>query len=221
MLLSIVEDKNDYMNEEYDIFDNEIDEYNEKDYNESIAIEFEKDIRKFLNDIISLSYDLKENFTSPQSLRKHFNKHCLGHNQDKVSTRGRIYYDFDDISNYVQHERLISDEIRNTNYKIDSLYDYDTILRYMRKLFEGGIAVVFTTLCGICKDGAVSVTFHSFSSNITKNYSRGNTIDLCIKNARNKTISLYPIDAYDVERRLNNTLANYSDYSGEFYFNHQ
>ena len=217
MILKILE--KDYMNEEYDIFD-EIDEYNEENYDESIAVKFEKDIRKFLNYIISLSNDLNENFTSSQNLRTHFNKHCLGHNQDKVSTRGRIYYDFNDNSKYSQYEKFISDEIRNTNYKIDSLYDYDIILRYMRKLFEGNTTVVFTDLCRINRNGIISITFHSFASDVTKNYNGGNTIDLCIRNSRNKTISLYPIDAYDVERRLNNTLANYSDYNGVFHFNH-
>ena len=218
MFLKIAE--KDYMNEEYDIFDDEIDEYNEEEFDKSIAIEFEKDIRKFLNYIISLSDDLNESFTSQQNLRNHFNKHCLGHNQDKVSTRRRIYYDFNDNSKYSQYEQMISDEIRNTNYKIDSLEDYNIILKYMRKLFEGNITVVFTLLCGLNKSGPFSISFHSFASDVTKNYSGGNTIDLCIKNSRNKTMSLYPIDAYDTEKRLNNTLKHYSDYDGEFHFNH-
>lgn len=56
----------------------------------------------------------------------------------------------------------------------------------------------------------------SYSSNVTKNYKGGNTIDICIKNASDMTISLYPIDAMDAQKRFNNTLANYSQYRGKF-----
>lgn len=217
MLLQIEENN---IEEDYDIFDPEIDEYEDENYDSEFAAVFEKGIRKFLDDLINQSEFLDEKFTSNRNLLNHFDKHCLGHNRDRRSTRGKIYYDFNDNSKYSTYEKIITDKIRETDYKIDSLLDYDTILEYMRKLFEGNITVVFTTLCGINRGGIISISFHSFASDVTKNYRRGNTIDLCIKNNRKRTISLYPIDAYDVESRLNNTLKNYGGLDHDFNFNH-
>ena len=218
MILKISE--KDYMNEEYDIFDDEIDEYEDENYDSEFATIFEKGIRKFLDDLISQSDFLEEKFTSNRSLLSHFNKHCLGHSGDKRSTRGKIYYDFNDNSKYSTYEKNLTQKIKDTKYAIGSLYDYDTILDYMRKLFEGDITVVFSNSCGINNNGIISISFHSFASNVTKNYRRGNTIDLCIKNASGRTISLYPIDAYDVENRLNNTLKRYCGLDHNFNFNH-
>lgn len=208
------------LNEE-DLFGSDFDDYDidEPNYKTDVAEEFEKDITNFLNYIINLSGNLEEEFTSTTNLRQHFNKYCLGHNQNKHSTRGRIYYDFNDNSKYSQYEKTLSEKIERTKYQIGSLYDYDTILRYIKKLFEGNITVRFCNGCGIRRNGLINISFHSFASNVTKNYSGGNTIDVCIKNGSGKTMSLYAIDVHDVERRLNNTLANYSTYNGQFLFN--
>ena len=65
--------------------------------------------------------------------------------QIKKSTRNRILYDFNDNSKYSTYEKDISSKIRDTNYKISSLYDYPTIMQYMRKLFEGNVTVQFGT----------------------------------------------------------------------------
>lgn len=210
---------NDYMNEEYDIFNNEDIEYESEDYDPEVAKAFEKDIRKFLDYVISLSDTLSEDFTSRQNLNNYFYKHCIGHRPNRHSEKGRIYYDFTKISDYVDYERKVSKEIKETYYIISSLHDYDLVLRYMRKLFRGNITIMFATDCGINNNGSVSLSFHAYSSDVTTNYGSGNTIDICIKNENKRTVSLYAVDAHDVERRLNNTLASYSDYEGRFGIN--
>lgn len=40
-----------------------------------------------------------------------------------------------------------------------------------------------------------------------------------IKNDRHKTISLYAVDAHDIEKRLNNTLKNYANFNQSFHIN--
>ena len=197
-----------------------LEDYPDEDYDENLANAFAKDIEDFLYSIMRQDEIFEEQFVSPHALRTHFNKHCIGHS-NRRSTRGRILYDFNDNSKYVEYERALTEKIKDTPYKIDSLYDYDSILQHMKKLFEGNIVVWFTLSCGLNNHGDVSLAFNAFSSNVTRNYSGGNTIDVCIKNSRKKTITLYAIDAHDVERRLNNILSNYSDYNGNpFQINH-
>lgn len=221
MIIKITEGgSNNYMDEEYDIFDPEIDEFIEKDYDENVAMSFEKDIREFLDYIISSTDDPNEQYTSEAGLIKHFKKHCIGHDKNKKSTRKNILYDFNDNSKYSDYENIISEKISNTPYIIDSLYDYKIILKYLRKLFEGNVTVKFNNGCNIRKKGLLNLSFHAYATDVTTNYKRGNTIDLCVKNPYNKTITLYAIDAYDVERRLNNTLKRYARLQKPFNFNH-
>lgn len=189
-------------------------DYIDENYNEEIAKAFAKDMEKFLYSIIAQDEILEEEFVSPHALRMHFNKHCKGHS-DKKSTRGRILYDFTDNSQYVEYERNLSRKINETDYTIGSLWDYDTVIKYMRKLFEGNIVVWFTNGCDLNNHGTISVAFNAFSSNVTRNYHGGNTIDICIKKGNKRTISLYAVDAQDVEKRLNSTIGRYSDYDGE------
>lgn len=193
--------------------------YNEETgYKDDIAKEFVKEFTDFLNYCMLQSNIIKEDFVSQRCLLNHFTKHCIGHTNRK-STRGRILYDFNDNSKYSTYEKDISNKIRDTNYKISSLYDYPTIMQYMRKLFEGNVTVQFCNSCCINHNGPINLSFISYANNVTKNYKGGNTITLCIKNDRHKTISLYAVDAHDIEKRLNNTLKNYANFNQSFHIN--
>ena len=171
-------------------------------------------MEKFLYSIIAQDEILEEEFVSPRALRMHFNKHCKGHS-DKRSTRGRILYDFTDNSQYSEYEKTLTNKMKTTDYKIDTLLDYDDIIKCMRKLFEGNVIVWFTNGCGLHNQGSISIAFKAYSSNVTRNYRGGNTVDVCVKAGNKRTITLFAIDAQDVEKRLNNTISNYSDYDGE------
>lgn len=214
------------INIEEDFINDEIFEQ-EKNYDQTIADNFAEDMLYFLNYIISQSDDLHEQFVSNSDIYRHFKKHCIGKDSNKESGKGRILYDFTDKAQYVQYEKDITLKILRTPYLISSLYDYDDILKYMKKLFEGNIVVQFCNSCGLNKDGIISLSLIAYSSAVTTNYNnpsknriKGNTIDVCIKNATGKTISLYAVDAHDVQKRLNNTLSNYSTYRGDkFNFN--
>ena len=196
-----------------------IEEYNEETgYSDDVVKEFAKEFTDFLNYCMLQSDIIKEDFVSQRCLLNHFTKHCIGHT-NKKSTRGRILYDFNDNSKYSTYEKGISSKIQDTNYKIGSLYDYPTIMKYMRKLFEGNITVQFCNSCCINHNGPINLSFISYANDVTKNYTGGNTITMCIKNDRHKTISLYAIDAHDVEKRLNHTLQKFANFNSNFTFN--
>lgn len=214
----------DFNEEEFD--DNELDlfyledeeDFIDPDFDQELAYQFADDIMDFLNYCMIQSDVLEEDFVSQRCLLNHFTKHCIGHT-NKKSTRGRILYDFNDNSKYSTYEKDISSKIRDTNYKIGSLYDYPTIMKYMRKLFEGKTTVQFCNSCCINHNGPINLSFISYANDVTKNYKGGNTITMCIKNDRHKTISLYAIDAHDVEKRLNHTLQKFAAFSSNFTFN--
>ena len=80
------------------------------------------------------------------------------------------------------------------------------VLSYLKKLFQGGIVLKFCNSCGLENDdGPINMSLIAFSSNVTKNYNGGNTIDICIKSTRDKTITLYPVDAHLLQNKFNNT----------------
>ena len=196
-----------------------MEEYNEETgYSDEVAKEFVKEFTNFLNYCMLQSDVIKEDFVSRKCLLNHFTKHCIGHT-NKKSTRGRILYDFNDNSKYSDYEKEITDKINNTKYNIGSLYDYPTIMKYMRKLFEGNVVVRFCNGCCIQNNGLINISFIAYANNVTKNYKHGNTITMCIKNGSNKTISLYAIDAHDVEKRLNNTLQKFANFTNNFTIN--
>ena len=92
----------------------------------------------------------------------------------------------------------------------------------MRKLFEGNCTVTFTKSCGLKDEkGHISLSFSSYSSNVTSNYSGGNTVDICVKGKGNNTVSLYAVDAHDVQSRLNNIIKNNFEFDNppEFHIN--
>lgn len=192
------------------------------DYNQEIADKFAKDIEGFLLYFVDKAELITEDFVSRNCLRQHFSKHCIGCHTDRHSTRNRILYDFTDNSQYSDYEKLITSELRTSKcLTIDSFYDYERIMKYLQKLFCGNVIVEFSRLCGLRNNGVISIALKAFSSDITTNYRGGNTVDICIKNARGDTIALYPVDAHDVQTRINNTIANYTDFTdvGPFIFN--
>lgn len=196
-----------------------INEYNEETgYSDDVAKEFAKEFADFLNYCMLQSDIIKEDFVSQRCLLNHFTKHCIGHT-NKKSTRSRILYDFNDNSKYSTYEKDISKQIETTKYRIGTLYDYPTIIKYLRKLFEGNVVVWFCNGCGINNNGPINLSFISYANNFTKNYKGGNTITMCIKNDSNKTIALYAIDAHDVEKRLNHTLQKFANVNDNFTFN--
>lgn len=209
MKLRIYEDE-DFYDPEDDMDFSDFDTYDDE---KSLA--FAEDMFDFLTDIIKQGEDVNEMFTSDDNFKAHFRKHCLGKSTNKRSTRKRVYYDFTDNSQYSDYEKKITSKIQNTDLIIDSLDDYDTVIEYMKKLFEGDCTVTFTKSCGL-KDskGHVSLSFSSYSSNVTDNYGNrngGNTVDVCIKGKGNNTVTLYPVDAHSVQSRLNNIIKNDTD----------
>lgn len=214
------------MVDKYDMFyefeDDEDLDYEDENFDPEVAESFIKDISVVLYDIINTSGNLSENFISPKCREEHYRKHCLGRGSDKRSRKTNVYYDFTDKSQYIEYERKVSDKIKNTHYDVTTLSDYELIIGYLRKLFYGGIAIKFCNSCGLHNSfGLVNLSLISFSSDVTKNYRNGNTIDICIKSMKDKTITLYPVDAHYLQTKFNHILVQYGQYAGpEFDYNY-
>ena len=165
-------------------------------YDEAIGEMFFLDISDILHDLI-VGSKVSENVHAPKHrLRGHFEDHCLAKSRSKVSVRERIYYDFKDNSQYVEYDRQISKQIEESKNMIGSLFDYEDILPALKRLFEGDSAVMFCNSCDLQRNGhTVSLSLVYFADSLTRNYKVGRTITVCIKNAKGKTIVLYPVDA--------------------------
>lgn len=196
-------------------------DYKDPGFDIDIADNFSKDIYYLLDELVEKSNVLNETFISPKCRDIHYKEHCKGDNKDKKSRRTKVYYDFIDKGQYVEYEKHISSLIANTEYNISSLNDYEMIISYFRKLFEGNVIIRFSNSCGIRnKYGPVNISLHAFSSNVTTNYPVANTIDICVKSTRDKTITLYSVDAHYLQTKINNIINKYSSYTGKkFHFN--
>ena len=191
----------------------------EYEYDEELSERFYADIKAVLDEIINDSDILEEDFTSSRSMRSHFNSHCLGHDDTKRSRRSNVYYDFTDNSQYCEYERKVTDLINNSVNSVGTLYDYDLIIGYLHDLFRGNFVLKFCNGCGLRNShGAINMSLIAFSSDVTTNYSSGNTIDICIKTGNGKTITLYPVDANYLQRKFNNTIRTYSTNTDIPYF---
>ena len=101
-----------------------------------------------------------------------------------------------------------------------TLNDTKGVLKALNKLFEGNKTIKFEISCGFFNNvGKVMVGINSFSSDKTKNYSGGNTVDVLILSRRGKTISMYPIGSHYLETKFNNILQKHSAFLGKFTFN--
>ena len=130
----------------------------------------------------------------------------------KHSRRSNVYYDFKDNSQYCEYESKVTDLINSTLNSVGSLYDYDLVMDCLRDLFQGNFTLHFCNSCGLRNSsGMISLSLIAFSSDVTTNYSGGNTIDICVKTGNGKTITLYPVDAHYLQNKFNSILRTYSD----------
>lgn len=178
---------------------------------------FAKEIYNIFQDIIDDEERLTEEFISNKSLKDHYKKHCLCGRSDRKSTKSNIYYDFDNTNDYRDYENFVTSFIDITDLRIKYLGD-DNIDKYFRKLFEGNQAIYFTGFCDFRNsDGLITILVHAFASDKTKNYKNGNTVNFVVLQ-RNKTITMFPVDANYLQTKLNNVINKYnkSDYKLNF-----
>lgn len=177
---------------------------------------FEKDIRALFQEIVDSEVGpITEEFMTDRKAKAHFESHCIGHNRkSRTSTRHNVYYDFKDVSLYKERERSIvatAKQTANKNvYIFDRLIDRDAVNRALRNLFEGDRYITLTYSCGLQNEnGPIQLVVHSFASDATRNYPRGNTIDVLVLGHLGKTLTMYPVDANYFENKFNNILKKY------------
>ena len=207
-----------FLEDDFDYDDYEDPDY---DFDEEVGKEFEKEIYSVLNDLINNSCNLDEDFTSKGNSNIHYKKHCLGKDKNKTSTRTNVYYDFNDRSKYCDYEKEVSHRINKSRNEVSSLQDYSLVMKYIRKLFEGNFVIKFCNSCGLKNsNGTINMSLLSFSRDVTTNYKKANTIDICIKTESGRTITLYPVDANYLQNKFNNIIKRFSEYEvDDFEFN--
>ena len=179
---------------------------------------FAREIYDIFQEIIDEEESLTEKFTSNHSLKNHYNKHCLCGRSDRKSTKSNIYYDFDNVNDYKDYENFVTSFIDTTDLRIKYLGD-DNINKYFNKLFEGNQAIYFTGFCDFRNsDGLITILVHAFASDKTKNYKNGNTVNFVVLQ-RNKTITMFPVDANYLQTKLNNVINKYNKSNYKLNFN--
>lgn len=186
----------------------------ETEADEKFAVEIFTLIQSIID---SENTEVREEFTSPSSLSDHYGWHCLANRPKGVSTDRNIFYDFRNLELYKDLERDLNTKILRAptdgknSTTVFSLLDTDRVLKGFRKLFEGNYIFTFAGACGFRNTvGHVSISFISFANEYTKNYEIANTIHCLIMGRNNKTVTLYPIDAYRVKDRFNSFINNYN-----------
>ena len=78
-------------------------------------------------------------------------------------------------------------------------------------MFEGNCSILFGNSCGLYnQSGQTRLGLYAFSSDVTRNYLGGNTVDICIMSGTGRTITLYSVDSYLLENKFNNIVKKYS-----------
>lgn len=182
-------------------------------------MQFADDIFNMLQTEVDKASELTEEFTGKQSENNHFNSHCIGKNKDKKSRRSHVYYDFRDVSQYVEHEKHLNALMHDPDVKIAALLDTELVLESFANLFKGNYSILFCTPCGLHNErGPVMLAIRSFATSSTTNYTE-NTVDFMILTPKYKTITLYPVSADYVETKFNNIIKKYTTLNIEFKIN--
>ena len=201
----------DYLNEE--IPDHEY--YgNENPYPTEAECEFEKEIRAVLQGLIDDAFSSlteEKEGSRKSNFEIHFDAHCLGNHEDRKSRPSNIFYDFKTVGEYKQYADSIVKSAEDTPMRISSLFDEELFYKYIRKLFEGNQTIYFTNSCGFHNSkGDTVLALHAWANKATKNY-LNNTIDILVMTSKKVFITIYPVDAQELENKFHSVIAKYND----------
>lgn len=203
------------LDEELGIDWNDVEEVSDNDR------QFSVELFKFISELIP-EEDLNESFRSHESLVKHFNKHCLCGNNSKESKKTNVLYDFSTLEQYDNYEREISSGLASGENVIvvNDLTQKEFIEKSFRKFFEGNMYIYFSPLCGFNNNGkSISILFHAYSTSHTSDY-KSNTVDMNVRIGET-TLTLYPLDSFYLESKLNNIIKKYSPVSIKLKINNE
>lgn len=184
----------------------------DKNYLGKVSDDLAIDVFELIQSFVDRDEYITEQFTSSINEQRHFNKHCLGTNKKnkKVSHRSAVYYDFNNQQDYSTYENKINAKCKHPDICIYSLLNTQEVLKAIRKLFGGNYTIEFHENCGFDSRGPIIVCLNSFASDVTTNYTSGNTINFCILNTQRNTMSMFAIDANYLETKLNNVIQKYN-----------
>lgn len=179
------------------------------------------DLFELFQELVNKDSQLTEKFHNKDKLLNRYKTHSLANVPGRVSVYDRVYYDFTDKNKYGNYEYSQQAKMQTTKNVIPTLNNTELVVKNMRTLFEGERYVLFTTSCGFeYNNGHTMLGLHSFSSDVTTNYKRENTIDVIVFDACFTTLTMYPVDAHYLETRFNEIAAAHTNLVKTFKFNH-
>ncbi len=201
----------DYLNEE--IPDHEY--YgNENPYPTEAECEFEKEIRAVLQGLIDDAFSSlteEKEGSRKSNFEIHFDAHCLGNHEDRKPRADNIYYDFKTKEKYKQYADSIVEAAKNTTMQISSLFGEELFDKYIREFFEGNQTIYFTNSCGFhIGESDATLALHSRANKATGN-DPNNTIDILVMTSKKVFITIYPVDAQELENKFHSVIAKYND----------
>lgn len=183
--------------------------------------QFYQEIKNVLQSLIDDDEDkedenkeLNEKFVSNKELKRHFFKHCLANDRSKVSTKNKVYYDFNDVQEYSNYENELNKNFQSNSDTIilSDPYNIEEVNDAFLQLFKNNTYIIFGWEWNLTNNiGIVQLRIHSFASNVTTNYKTNDTFDIIIRTPRNKSITLYAIDLSRMKNKIFNILKKYSN----------
>lgn len=183
-------------------------EFNGEDpaYWGDVSDEIGDELFEFISSLVK-DETLDEPRTSGDNVTDCFRKHCAGERNSK-SSENYIRYDFVDIKDYNNYEKVINSKVNNPDVRIVSLYDTELVLTSINDITSKSMSILFTTSCGFTNNGGdVQIALNSFANDVTTNAGNVNTINLVVLSKAGKTISMYAIKSDIIESKLKNIIS--------------
>ena len=162
-------------------------------------------VKRYLEGLIKDA--VPEGFNEYDTLAKRvklgFDKHCLCGDTARKSTESKVYYDFSNADKYRVYAEKVAGRVLNTENKVASLYDTETLSACFAGLFKGDSAVYFYVCCDLKVDAKpVILGLRSFATKLTKNHGDRETVDLLVLTPDERLVALCAVDAAVLEREL-------------------
>lgn len=177
-------------------------------------LEFAKEVYDLIQELIDTddaTEDSIEESMEGDKLHRHYLKHCIADDNNKKSTPTNIYYDFSNEDDYRDRISLVGNLIGTKTILIHDLSQSDFVADAFDEFFGGNCSLHFSHNCDFEANNGTSVhiILRAYADDVTKNYTRGRTVDLQINSRR--TLTMYPVDSTYIINRMNRIINSIND----------
>lgn len=163
-------------------------------------INFDSEVVSLIQSYVHTEDSLNE--FSKNSFNDYYKKYCLAGNENKMSEKENILYDFNSKDKYRNYGDKISNLIKADNNFIYDFFDISKTIEKFSQLFAGNCSIKFSGANQNFQnvDGRITIGLH-LTSPLIKNYGCKKTFDMVIFKFQ-KPISIYPIDYEDFAHKF-------------------